>query len=62
MSISLSIAEIKRMYGIESTLELCRRIQNGSVPQPVQGGGPPRWDREEVEQAVARDRKGGRVA
>ncbi len=57
MSKLISIGELKAKLHIQTTLELCHRLQDGTIPQPVQGGGPPRWDREEVEQAVARDRE-----
>lgn len=49
----ISIAEVKQMFRIESTVALCHRLRDGTIPLPVKGWGPPRWNREEVAQAVA---------
>ena len=56
MSKLISIDEIKQMYGIESTVALCRRLRDGTIPQPMKRLGPPTWDPEEVEKAVAKER------
>ncbi len=56
MSILLTLDEIKQMYRIESTVELCRRLQDGTIPQPIARLGPPTWDPEEVARAVAKER------
>ncbi|MDP2601247.1 MAG: hypothetical protein Q8S00_01440 [Deltaproteobacteria bacterium] len=58
MSTLLSIAELKVKLQIPTTLEICHRLRDGTIPAPMDRWGPPTWNREEVERAVARGREG----